>query len=100
MSKEREEKNRIVIETRYRDIPWEEAVKCYRLDSGAYPVDKVTHEEQVKHWDKRFRGKPVRIIAPPDMGPQWEHVLCKGPFYRVDGLPRHMVCPHLAEIGD
>ena len=89
----------MIIKTRYRDIPWEEAVKCYRLDSGGYPVDKVPHEQQIQNWDKKWRNKQIIIIAPALSEPQYKHVRCRGPFYQVADS-RNIVCPHIAEIGD
>lgn len=80
----------MIIQTRYRDIPWEEARKCQSSFT----------EESEPFWNK-VRGRPVLIQTPATEGHSLE-VICGGPFYlRVpfDGRAG-IVCPHIAEIGD
>lgn len=77
----------MIIRTRYRDVPFEGAIKC-----ETEPADDAREQ-----WDA-VRGKPLLLLTPActnnDHGTS-----CHGPFYeRVDG--RHCVCPHTAEIGD
>ncbi len=79
--------NSVIIRTRYRDIPFEEARKCFYGKNGS----RVTESE----WDATYRGTPLRIHVPSQdaSGP------CSGPFFSaVDGVG--FVCPHIAEIGD
>lgn len=85
----------MVIETRYRDIPFEEAVSC--------GTGFMTPEG----WEKR-RGSVVRIRTPAVTRAQYNefHFKCDGPFYetllasRGGSNWRVLVCPHIAEIGD
>jgi hypothetical protein len=85
-----------ILQTRYRDVPWEEARACYKLSSAAYK----RHPNEAKRWDENFRGKPVLVTTPPVENEQFEHVECDGPFYRLSEDPGKMVCVHIAEIGD
>ena len=82
----------MIIETKYRDIPWGEASQCA---SQANP-------ESMSWWNER-RGKRLIIEVPG--GPPDDNWLCQGPLYFVvDDKNRHgeryFVCPHCAEIGD
>lgn len=82
----------MVIETRYRDVPWEEIENCYRGEKQAR-VKKI--------WNS-FRGSPVRAVAPPESIGSDERgngTACGGPFY-LNELTGGYVCPHIAEIGD
>lgn len=78
----------MVIQTKYRDIPWEEIA---RIHNPKMPKDSLD-------WDSQMRGRPVSIIAPalPDSDG------CGGPWFRIADGPTKAtwVCPHLAEIGD
>lgn len=79
----------MIVKTRYRDIPFEEAIKCAVMRPGII-------REARKNWRER-KGKPVAIIAPADPN-QWEYVRCEGPFFWT--TDDFLVCPHIAEIGD
>ena len=78
----------MIITTRYRDIPWEEASKC------AQP-EHLTPQSRT-NWEA-LRGKPVKIESPAITEPQYKYAQCGGPFYRVEGRAV-MVCPHIAMI--
>jgi hypothetical protein len=79
----------MIIQTRYRDIPWEEARKC--LHGG---------NEWRAEWE-RCRGKPISIQVPETTAGA---ALCEGPFFIVPGYQwegrKVAVCPHIVEIGD
>lgn len=82
----------MIIQTRYRDIDFDEAAKCVR---GPASPSK---------W-AALRGTPVGFSTPPIAEPQWKFVVCDGPFYELyppeyDGDYRAMACVHIAEIGD
>ncbi len=88
-----------IIETRYRDIPWEEIADKFEPAERAYFA---------MVWPKR-RGVRISIQTPPFV--PTDHVLiCKGPFYRVvDASGKQLksernkslsVCTCVAEIGD
>jgi len=78
----------MIISTRYRDIPYEEAIKCAKPPLGGVGRDQ---------WEKEYRGKPLKIETPAvDKHEKWA---CSGPFYSVAG-EWSSVCPHIAEIGD
>lgn len=87
----------MIIETRYRDVPFQEAIKCAPRLSG---VDSADWED--------LRGKPVRVIVPGRPRSIGSYFECEGPFFTVDSGPfirngelvRYTVCPHIAEIGD
>jgi lysozyme family protein len=80
----------MIVQTRYRDIPWEEAGKCHH--------DTARFRDE---WERR-RGQPIRIKTPAV--PIVERPLCAGPFYVLVGYIWKdrpvVVCPHIAEIGD
>lgn len=85
----------MIIETRYRDIPFEEAMQCYEY---------LHPSKSAADW-KRYRGQPVTIVTPPIDISTIRHMRCKGPFYATQCQPydskwRVVVCPHIAEIGD
>lgn len=75
----------MVIETRYRDIPFEEFVACAEKPG-----------ENAVQWWEVHRGQPVEILTPPC---SVINFACDGPFYKVKGEP-WAVCSHIAEIGD
>lgn len=84
----------MIIQTRYRDIPFEEAKKCQpKLQASA--------------WDS-LRGKAVTIEVPPQnmAGLQEQLGICSQQIYKTaDGKPvgyarARWVCAHIAEIGD
>lgn len=79
----------MIIETRYRDIPFKEAVKCEPRKSG-----KVYRD-----WWNSVRGKPISIKTPPFFRDEGSPIVCKEPQYVVVGGVV-AVCPHIAEIGD
>lgn len=81
----------MIIQTRYRDIPWEEAKKCC--------VPEIQADWTPEKWDARKRGTPVQIITPPVHRFYASSVYrCDGPWYaKVGG---NGVCIHHVEIGD
>lgn len=84
----------MIIETKYRDIDFAEAVKCYR--DGVVPEDV---KKNAVPWST-LRGKSVSIMTPSTRG-HHEAIICGGPFFSVvDDGPARIVCPHIAEIGD
>lgn len=79
-----------IITTRFRDIAFEEVLKCA-------PTTSLTREE----WESEMRGRPVRIETPAYGPPDSDsRIICGGPLYAYPGLYRRGVCPHIAEIGD
>jgi hypothetical protein len=80
----------MIIQTRYRDIPWEE------ID---HP-DNAARRSVKDRWLER-RGMPLRIIVPAFDGPTVQ-VNCTGPFFLVPGVSYDghpfVVCPHIGEI--
>ncbi len=84
----------MIIKTRYRDIPFEEAIKC-----------SSRHVEEARPWWEARRGKIVTIdVSEPTHGGSR---VCGGPFFNIvgdldfEGSSRKIsVCPHIAEIGD
>lgn len=76
----------MIIETRYRDIPWEEARQHVTVDEGSGSA-----------W-QHMRGNAVSIIVPAYTGIIVD-AKCQGPFYLVVDDPG-VICPHIAEIGD
>lgn len=78
------------LETRYRDIPFEEVIKC-----ATRPPAKGGAEV----WEG-IRGRPLRVLLPPCTGNHASEFRCKGPFYQNADKPSHCVCVHIAEIGD
>ena len=82
-----------IVQTRYKDIPFEEAAKC------STPRGILANSRDV--WEQQLRGKPLLIETPPIATPQIEYACCGGPFYQVAGVEqRYMACVHIAEIGD
>lgn len=83
----------MIITTRYRDIPWEEARKCSHVINDA---------KAGKAWEARFRGKPVDIAVPAIQTPLGAPMICGGPFFLRQSADNsaNIVCPHIAEIGD
>lgn len=82
----------MVVQVRFKDIPFEEAKKC---STSAYGGARA--------WWESKRGKPVQIIVPADGGSGSR--ICDGPFFRVVNDEKYYggaytVCPHIAEIGD
>ena len=84
----------MVIQTRYRDVPWEEV-------RDGFPQFLWAHESA--RWPK-LRGTRVAFENKPDERFK-SKTHCKGPFFRVidadvrDSINGY-VCPHIAEIGD
>lgn len=84
-----------VIETRYRDIPWEELRQAHKPERAM-----ADHPE----WWAKLRGKPVTIETPPLDAPASAE--CNEPHYRLaEGHPfisgrGAIVCCHCVEIGD
>lgn len=83
----------MIVETRYRDIPYEEARKCYQ--GGVVPKGGGDGK---RPW-KVLRGQPVSIIVPATNSHRPE-IVCGGPFFLLADDDRYVVCPHIAEIGD
>lgn len=88
----------MTIQTRYRDIPFNEAAKCAPLLANTDP----------HFWESKRRGQPVTINVPGFARANGRFFECSGPFYDVASPPvmhkgvliQHTVCPHIAEIGD
>lgn len=77
-----------VIQTRYRDIPFEEAAKW----------QGNVNPEYREIWETQMRGKEILISAIPT-----DSYICKccAVYFPVLGKARpYLVCPHIAEIGD
>lgn len=84
----------MIVKTRYRDIPWVEAKKCFALMP---PAELGTPESL---WNK-MRGTEVIIRTPAKPKTSGSVVFkCDGPFFALDGEPETGLCPHIAEIGD
>lgn len=84
----------MIVTTRYRDVDFEEVLKCVKGDT---PQNRAA-------WAKMC-GQPVRITAPPVSeaiaAAQYLVWKCRGPFYLTPALgPNSAICVHLAEIGD
>ena len=78
----------MILRTRYRDVPWEEIIRCYKMPFRAH-LSK-------SQWEQ-LRGKPVQVITPHESAVGFK---CEGPFYRIANEGGNSVCPHIAEIGD
>lgn len=76
------------ITTRYRDIPFEEALKCApnTNESGAREI-----------WEEQLRGHEV-IFYPLTRHEHNSYFTCEGPFFKTAN--GGSCCPHIAEIGD
>lgn len=82
----------MTVKTRYRDIPWEEAVQC---------SPNLTRER----WDKVYRGQTVNVTGGPEPPEEFKKFTnCQGPWWRTNRMNTdgHVaaICPHIAEIGD
>ena len=82
------------IVTKYRDIPFEEAVKCSPKENSHYVA---------AFWESNMRGKML-VIETPANGVS-DGAICEGPFFRVLNRcalrgGKLVACPHIAEIGD
>ncbi len=87
-------KEEVIIETRFRDIPWEDVSKCSRQPTEASRA----------WWEKR-RGTAVKIITPSSSVIDRSQWACDGPVYTVVNdvtydKSHYGVCPHIALIGD
>lgn len=85
----------MIIHTRYRDIPWEEAIKCW---SHNEPGDREL-------WESHRRNRPVSIGVPAIATTARYPFICEGPFFSTTLTPRDpsrivVCCPHIAVIGD
>lgn len=84
----------MIIETRYRDIDFEQVMECFRSH-----MDTPSNRQKWRRW----RGQAITIQAPATTEEQWAHFKCSGPHFRVmtPQVGRNSgVCPHIAEIGD
>lgn len=85
----------MIIQTRYRDISWEEASACI-----------VAPQVETRQWWEGRRGQAMQIEAPPAANIRPERWKCTGPWFDVVGEVHCIhggvfaVCPHMAEIGD
>jgi len=91
----------VIINTLYRDIPFDEARKCVRA-----PFNDMKYAQ---HWETEMRLKPVQISTPAVEPASRSYYVCNGPFYSLNegainsrevGPARRIVCVHIAEIGD
>jgi len=82
-----------IIETRLRDVPWEDIIHC--------ATTPVLRRMTAQRWERDYRGKPIRIFVPAIPRPKAANC-ATGPFYRCvpDRRGAGFVCPHMAEIGD
>lgn len=82
----------MIVETRYRDVPWDSILDCVTDSSMCIGPDG---------WDQRYRGRPIAIITPAIPRPSIARC-STGPFFRIvrDKNGSGFVCPHMAEIGD
>lgn len=83
----------MIVETRYRDLPWEEIVDHFTDQA------RPTKPE----WEENFRGRQVIIRLPgySNDGPPPKLFKCQGPLFAViHALRTGAVCQHIAEIGD
>lgn len=80
----------MIVSTRYRDIPFEEATRCAIADA-----------EDLREWWELHRGKAVEIHVPACTADGEEHArTCNGPFFQVASNTPFCVCAHVVEIGD
>lgn len=84
----------MIIKTRYRDLPFEQILKCLTAE-GVSIVDNARNRAI---WES-FRGGPVSIITPA-IKPNGDCIRCDGPHFRIYQMSHSVVCPHIAEIGD
>lgn len=80
----------MMITTRFRDIPFDEAKTCFGPASREDP-------EVRQAWETRYRGKTVQIQT-PELGGHSSY--CPGPYFAAADPYMRIVCPHLVEIGD
>ncbi len=80
----------MIIQTRYRDLPWETIIQCYAPEWHTAKTRRI--------WEEERRGRPVMIEIPAVEQPNTCFV-CSGPFFQVT-MQNRGVCPHIAEIGD
>lgn len=82
------------VQTRFRDIPFEEAVKCHSAKTRKYASPEG--------W-AQLRGQPILIETPGRGKDRSITFLCNGPFYRTQLVGKAgeiWVCLHVAEVGD
>lgn len=84
----------VIITVRYRDIPYEEAIRC--LTPEGFRVSEALGG--IQRWNK-LRGRTARIITPATHQKQ-VNFSCEGPFFRGADQPEYGLCAHVAEIGD
>lgn len=80
----------MIVTTRWRDISYEEAMKC--------TVPPINHERGSRFWDAH-RGKLVDIQTPACDGTH-DLYACLGPFFQLARTPQICVCAHQIEVGD
>lgn len=81
------EEGTMIIHTRYRDIPWEEARKC----QTALPPEV---------W-ALLRGQAVALQTPPCSDCALDMISgCGNPPFLHTADGQRWVCQHIAEIGD
>lgn len=83
----------MIVQTRYRDIPWEDVIRHYTpAFRGRLPRS---------YWESSIRGRPITVETPAS-GRRAQGYICNGPFYLLNPNPDGytVVCPHVAEIGD
>ena len=80
----------MIVKTRYREIPFEEAIQCHVMDS----------EDFCRQQWAKWRGQPVAIFTPALTAEERPlRARCDGPFFSKTDRETS-VCPHLAELGD
>ena len=83
---------KLIIETRYRDVDFDEVRKC------------ITYPSNATEWDK-WRGQPVQIETPAlPAGGEVRYRCERGPHFRIAAhlvdYQVVIVCGHVVEIGD
>jgi hypothetical protein len=79
----------MTVTTRFRDIPFAEAQRCFR----------VAGPEPSALWELLMRDSEVTIHTPAVT--ENPNLACEGPYFAVVcGPHKVVVCPHIAEIGD
>jgi len=85
-------KEKLIVETRYRDVDFDDVRKC------------ITQPSNATEWDK-WRGQPVRIETPAlRTGGEVRYRCERGPHFRIAAhlvdYQEVIVCGHVVEIGD
>ena len=84
-------KKKLIVETRYRDVDFDEVRKC------------ITHPSNATEWDK-WRGQAVQIETPALRMGDVRYRCERGSHFRIAAhlvdYQEVIVCGHVVEIGD